>query len=492
VNRLDPDACYRAILARDARFDGVFFVGVKTTGIYCRPICPARTPGRDRCLFFGTAAEAERAGFRACFRCRPELAPGLAPVDAVPRVVAEAMRRIEAGALAEGSLESLAGELGVTSRHLRRAMHAALGISPVELAQSRRLAMARQLVADTTLPLAEVAFASGFRSLRRFNAAFRARYDCAPSRLRRARRPAAPADTLTLTLAYRPPYDWPAMLRFLGARAVPGVELVRGDTYLRTARVGAQCGWLAVTPIPHRAALRAEISLSLSAALMPLRARLRRVFDLDAQPATIAAHLARDPMLAARVKARPGLRVPGAFDGFEAATRAVLGQQVSVAAATTLAGRLASRFGDPIATPHAELTRLAPTAAPIAAAADAAIAAIGVPKSRGRTLGMLARAVSSGGLSLDAAGQVGEGGEMGGALERLVALPGIGPWTAHYLAMRAFGWPDAFPETDLGVRRALGGVSGPQARALAEPWRPWRAYGVTHLWTTDGVAQGAP
>jgi AraC family transcriptional regulator of adaptative response / DNA-3-methyladenine glycosylase II len=481
MTRLDPDACYRAILARDARFDGVFFVGVKTTGIYCRPICPARTPGRDRCLFYRTAAEAERAGFRACFRCRPELAPGLAPVDAVPRVVGEAMRRIDAGALADGTLEELARDLGVSARHLRRAMHAALGISPVELAQSRRLALARQLIADTALPLTEVAFSSGFRSLRRFNAAFRARYDCAPSRLRRTHRPAARGDTLTLTLAYRPPHDWPAMLRFLGARAVPGVEVVRDDVYLRTARLGAHRGWLAVRPVAGRAALRAEISLSLSGTLMPLRARLRRLFDLDAQPATIAAHLARDPMLAARVEARPGLRVPGAFDGFEAAVRAILGQQVSVAAATTLAGRLAARFGEPIATPHVDLARLAPVPERIASAADDDVAAIGVPKSRARTLTVLARAVTSHELSLDAATEV------DGALERLAALPGIGPWTAHYLAMRAFGWPDAFPETDLGVRRALGGVSGPRARALAEPWRPWRAYGVTHLWTSEGA-----
>jgi AraC family transcriptional regulator of adaptative response / DNA-3-methyladenine glycosylase II len=489
MSLLDPDACYRAIVARDARFDGVFFTCVKTTGIYCRPICPARTPGRDRCLFFRTAAEAERAGFRACFRCRPELAPGLASVDAVPRVVAEAMRRIDAGALADGSLEDLAREVGVSARHLRRAMHAALGISPVELAQSRRLALARQLVADTALPLTEVAFSSGFRSLRRFNAAFRARYDCAPSRLRRTRRPAARGDTLALTLSYRPPYDWPALLRFLEARAVPGVELVRGGAYLRTARFGAHRGWLEVAPIAGRAALRAEISLSLAGALMPLRARLRRVFDLDAQPATIAAHLGRDPRLAARVEARPGLRVPGAFDGFEAAVRAVLGQQVSVAAATTLAGRLAARFGEPLATPHAELTRLAPAPERIAAASEADVAAIGVPKSRARTLRLLARAVADRELSLD-----GDGGGIGGGdgavdatLERLVALPGVGPWTAHYLAMRALGWPDAFPETDLGLRRALGGVSGREARALAEPWRPWRAYGVTHLWTNEGA-----
>jgi AraC family transcriptional regulator of adaptative response / DNA-3-methyladenine glycosylase II len=399
-------------------------------------------------------------------------------------VVGEAIRRIEGGALEDGTLAALAREVGVSARHLRRAMHAALGISPVELAQSRRLGMARQLIADTALPLAEVAYASGFRSLRRFNAAFRACYDCAPSRMRRTRRPSRDAETLTLTLAYRAPYDWPAMLSFLAARAVPGVELVRGDVYLRTARIGAHTGWLAVAPAAGRTALRAQISLSLAGALMPLRARLRRLFDLDAEPATIAAHLARDPVLASRVAARPGLRVPGAFDGFEAAVRAVLGQQISVAAATTLAGRLAARFGAPIVTPHVELARLAPSPDRIAAAAVDDVAAIGVPKSRARTLTLLARAVARSELSLDAGA---EQCRIDGALDRLVALPGIGPWTAHYLAMRAFGWPDAFPETDLGVRRALGGVSGPQARALAEPWRPWRAYGVTHLWTQQGA-----
>ena len=409
---LDPDACYRAVTARDARFDGLFFVCVKTTGIYCRPVCRARTPGRDRCVFVRTAAEAEHAGFRACFRCRPELAPGAAPLDAVPRLVAATVARIDAGGLADGNLADLARELGVSDRHLRRAVRAELGVSPVELAQSRRLALARQLLAETALPVTEVAFAAGFRSLRRFNAVFRARCGRAPSQVRSHVRRGQSADTLTLTLSYRPPYDWDAMLAYLAARAVPGVEQVdrAAAVYRRTVRIGAHRGWLAVAPAGGGAhALRAEIALSLCRALVPLTARLRRLFDLDAHPRAIAAHLAADPRLAAHVEARPGLRVPGAFDGFEAAVRA---QQLSFE-------------------PGAEPERL---------------------------------------------------------IEQLIAMAGIGPWTAHTLAMRALGWPDAFPESDLGLLKALGVASGRQARALAEPWRPWRAYGATHLWTAGGAA----
>jgi AraC family transcriptional regulator of adaptative response / DNA-3-methyladenine glycosylase II len=482
---LDPDACYRALLARDARFDGLFFVCVKTTGIYCRPVCRARTPGRDRCVFVRTAAEAEHAGFRACFRCRPELAPGAAPLDAVPRLVAATVARIDAGGLAENSLADLARALGVTDRHLRRAVRAELGVSPVELAQSRRLALARQLLAETALPVTEVAFASGFRSLRRFNAVFRARCGRAPSQIRRNVRRVQPADTLTLTLSYRPPYEWAAMLAYLAARAVPGVEQVDRDAavYLRTVRIGAHRGWLAVAPADGGAhALRAEISLSLCRALVPLTARLRRLFDLDAHPRAIAAHLGADPRLAAHVEARPGLRLPGAFDGFEAAVRAIVGQQVSVAAATTLAGRLAAALGEPVRTPHAGLTRFAARPADVAAASDAALAALGLPLRRARTLRAVAQAVRARDLSFE------PGAEPERLIEQLVAMTGIGPWTAHTLAMRALGWPDAFPESDLGLLKALGVASGRQARALAEPWRPWRAYGATHLWTAGGAA----
>jgi len=492
VSPLDPDACYRAIVARDVRFDGIFFVAVKTTGIYCRPICPARTPGRDRCLFFRTAAEAEAVGFRSCFRCRPELAPGAAPVDALSRLVVAAMRRIEDGALSDGtSVEELAAALGVSGRHLRRAMQAELGVGPLPLAESRRLALARQLIVDTALPMTEVAFASGFRSVRRFNAAVRARYGRPPSAMRRggvAREVPAgetPGETLTVRLPYRPPYDWPAISGYLAAHAIPGVELVRDSVYLRTAAVGAHRGWLSVAPDPDpdpkRPALRATISTSLTGVLMSVVARLRRLFDLDARPAAIAAHLMRDRRLAQHVRARPGLRVAGAFDPFEAAARAVLGQQVSVAAGGTIAARLTRRLGEAIATPHPSLTHLFPTADGIAGATARDLATLGVPAIRAATLRALARAVSRGEISLDAASEPAQ------LVEQMMALPGVGPWTAHCLAMRGLGWPDAFPEDDLVLRHALGGISGRQARVLAERWRPWRAYGATHLWTERGT-----
>jgi AraC family transcriptional regulator of adaptative response / DNA-3-methyladenine glycosylase II len=492
VRSLDPDACYRALAARDARFDGLFFVGVETTGIYCRPVCRARTPRRDRCVFFAAAAQAEAAGFRSCFRCRPELAPGGAPVDAVSRLVARAMRRIDEGALAgdgegAGSLDALARELGVSARHLRRAMQSELGVSPLALAESRRLALARRLIVDTALPMTEIAFASGYGSVRRFNAAVRARYGRAPSSMREARR-AAPADaeTLALTLHYRTPYDWAAMAGHLAARAIPGIELVRDGVYLRTAAMNDRRGWLSVTDDPARSGLRVTVSTTLAPALMPVVARLRRQFDVDARPEAIAAHLARDPRLAAHVRARPGLRVAGAFDAFEMTARAVLGQQVSLAAARTLAGRLAARLGGPVSTPHAGLERTFPEAGAVARVPAGALARlIGVPERRAATLQAIAAAIARGALALDGVG------EPAALVEQLEALPGIGPWTAQYLAMRLFGWPDAFPEGDLVLRRALGGVSGREARALAEPWRPWRAYGATHLWTQLGTQLGA-
>jgi AraC family transcriptional regulator, regulatory protein of adaptative response / DNA-3-methyladenine glycosylase II len=472
---LDANACYRALTARDGRFDGLFFVGVRTTGIYCRPVCRARTPGRDRCVFYRTAAEAERDGFRACFRCRPELAPGSAPVDSVPRLVREAVARIDAGALNDGDVEGLAGELGVTARHLRRAMMSELGVSPIEWAQTRRVGLATRLLHDTALPVSEVAFASGFRSLRRFNALFRARFGRAPGALRKARRAAAPAEAISLTLDYRAPYDWSSLLAFVAPRATPGVETVCGDIWMRTVRLGSHRGWISVSPAADRHALRAKISVSLAPALMPLVFRLRRLFDLDAQPELIVGQLGSDPRLAPRVRARPGLRVPGAFDGVETAVRAVLGQQISVAAATTLAGRVASSLGDPIETPHPELSRLSPTVERLAGASVESLSALGVLPARARTVRALATAALRGELVLS-------GTSVPEALRQLEDVSGVGPWTAQYVAMRALGWPDAFPESDLGLRRALGGVSASEARRRAERWRPWRAYAAMHLW----------
>jgi len=476
---LDPVTCYRAVSARDPRFDGVFFVAVTTTGIYCRPVCRARTPGRDRCLFFRTRAEAERAGYRACFRCRPELAPGQGPIDALPRLVERAVARVEAGELNERSVDDLASSLGVSGRHLRRALTAALGVGPIELAQSRRLALAKQLLQDTSLPLAELALASGFASVRRFNALFRARFGRPPSAVRREHGTADGADALSLRLDHRPPYDWEALLAFLAPRAIPGVEEVADGAYRRTLRCGARAGWVAVRPDPGRPGLRAEISLSLAGSLMPVVAKLRALLDLDAHPAVIAEHLARDRALRPLVALRPGLRVPGAVDGFEAAARAVLGQQVTIGAATTLAGRLVRRFGAPVDTPFPSVRWLFPGAQALATASEDEVASLGMPGARARTVLALARAVARGDLHLEPAGDVER------TVEQIRELPGVGDWTAQYVAMRALGWPDAFPAADLGVRSALGGVSAQRAQLVAERWRPWRAYAVMHLWSNQ-------
>jgi len=480
---LDSDACYRALAARDARFDGLFFVGVTTTGIYCRPVCRARTPARARCVFFRRPAEAEREGFRACFRCRPELAPGASPAESTSRLVAQATARIDAGALNEAGLDELARELGVTARHLRRAVREELGVSPVALAQSRRLALAKHLLHDSSLSMAEVALTSGFASIRRFNAAFRARYERSPSELRRSARPGtaavpAPRDAIPLTLAYRPPFGFGALLAFLGARALPGVERVEGGTYARTARVGERTGWIAVSH--EGGALRALVSPSLATAVTALVPRLRRLFDLDARPDAIDEHLAADRALRPLVRRRPGLRIPGSLDPFEIAVRAVLGQQVSVRAARTLAGRVASAFGAPIATPIEGLSFVFPAAERLADAAEHALTGLGLTSARARTIRALARAVASGTLRLDAAA------DPRSLVDELLALPGVGPWTAQYVAMRALGAPDAFPDGDLVLRRVLGVRAPREALARAERWRPWRAYAALHLWTSAG------
>lgn len=476
---LDPDHCYRALQAHDPRFDGVFFIAVTTTGIYCRPICPARVPAAERCRYFTRAAEAERAGFRACFRCRPELAPGgreaadeLASVDAVGRLAHAAAARIDAGYLNEGSVDDLAAELGVTARHLRRSMETKLGVTPIELAQTKRLALAKHLLQETALPLAEVAFASGFASVRRFNAAFQARFERAPTEVRRQHGADAVSghETITLRLDYRPPFDWKTLLRFLAGRAIPGVESVADGDYRRGVTLSGKRGWVAVRQDPKRHALRARISISLAPVLTQVVARLRALFDLDAQPTIISEHLARDPLLAPLLAARPGLRVPGAFDGFEMAVRAILGQQVSVAAATTVSGRVVQRFGsEPEQFPSAER---------LARASLSEVASLGMPGARAQTILELARAVASGALVLspDASPQA--------TIDALIALPGIGPWTAHYIALRALRWPNAFPAADLGVRKALGVSTTRAAEERSALWQPWRAYAVLHLWTS--------
>jgi AraC family transcriptional regulator of adaptative response / DNA-3-methyladenine glycosylase II len=476
---LDTAACYRALAARDARFDGVFFVGVTTTRIYCRPLCSARTPRRENCRFFPSAAAAEGAGFRPCLRCRPELAPGNAPCDAVGRVARSAAARIEAGALDDGgSLEALAQELGLSSRQLRRAVRQELGVAPVELVQTRRLLLAKQLLAETRLPVIEVAFASGFASVRRFNALFRTRYRLTPSQVRRTSGRWAGDESVRLRLSYRPPLAWAEMLGFLSHRILAGVECIAGQTYLRTVALGKHRGWLRVEPLKGQHALTVEVSSSLVPALAPLLARLRDLFDLNARPDIIAAHLGADPRLGPAVRACPGLRVPGAFSGFELAVRAVLGQQVLVRAAATLAGRLSAALGEPMVTPWPRLNRLSPTPQRLAAADLAELTALGITRRRAATLQALGAAVAAGSVPLD------PGPTPEKTIERLLELPGIGPWTAHYIAMRAGRWPDAFPHDDLGLRKATGALTARTVLELAEAWRPWRAYAAMHWWNT--------
>jgi AraC family transcriptional regulator of adaptative response / DNA-3-methyladenine glycosylase II len=478
--RIDDETCYRALCARDARFDGLFFIGVTTTRIYCRPICTARTPGRDRCRFFDNAALAEREHFRPCLRCRPELAPGLAPVDAVQRTARIAAARIEAGALNDGgSLEQLARSLGKSSRQLRRAVQQEYGVSPVELAQTRRLLLAKQLLTESDLPIVRVAFASGFESVRRFNALFQAHYRLTPSAMRRAVPKARTGDSIHLSLAYRPPLAWDSLIGFLAGRSTAGVERVEGRAYLRTVALGGHRGWLRAEPIAGRNALRVELATSLAPALPEILARLKGLFDLGARPDVIASHLRCDPRLADAVVRRPGLRVPGAFDGFELAVRAILGQRVSVRAATTLAGRLAARFGESIDAPVPELARLSPTPERLAEAADEELTSLGIASPRAAAIRVLARAVARRDIDLCL------GPDPEAVMRALRGYSGVGDWTAQYIAMRALRWPDAFPAGDLGLLRAAGESSARRLQAAAEAWRPWRAYAAMYLWETE-------
>jgi AraC family transcriptional regulator of adaptative response / DNA-3-methyladenine glycosylase II len=477
---LDDTVCYRALLTRDARFDGRFFVAVRTTGIYCRPVCPARTPRRENVAFYRCAAAAEAAGFRACRRCRPEASPGTPAWNGTSAVVSRALRLIEDGALDDDPGETLAARVGLGERQLRRLFRRHLGVLPAEIARVRRAHFAKTLIDGSALPMSEVALGAGFRSIRQFNHAIRRTFGCSPRELRRVRRSLPREASLVVRLAYRPPFDWRSLVDFLRRRATPGVEIVEGETYRRTFTSDGVPGTLSVSPIAgqNRVELRVEISSVTN--LMLIVERVKRVFDLNADPATIEAALSGDPRLRGLVQARPGLRVPGAWDGFELAVRAILGQQVSVPAATTLAGRLAARFGHPLERPAGSLTHLFPTAETLS---RGNLQVIGLTKARAETIRGLASAVARGRLRLDSPLGLDD------AVQRLSALSGIGEWTAQYVALRAFGEPDAFPAGDLGLRRALADDAGmpstPLLSRMAESWRPWRGYAAVHLWTSE-------
>lgn len=478
---LQDDAAYRAISTHDARFDGRLFVGVTSTRVYCRPVCRVRLPRRENCRFFANAALAEAHGFRPCLRCRPELAPGLSLVDSSQALAQQAARTIEQAAHDGRSLSMprLAQRMGVTDRHLRRIFQQHVGVAPIDYLTTQRLLLAKQLLTDTALPVTQVALASGFASLRRFNAAFAERYRMNPSGLRRARDDDAAqrtaGTTLRLRLAYRPPYQHDALLRFFAARALAGIEAVDAQGMRRTIALPHRgrplAGWLAWRFVPQRH----EVELALAPALAPVTGalvqRVRQALDLDADPARVDAVLAAMPF-----SPRPGIRLPGSFDGFETAARVVLGQQVTVKAACTLTARLVERFGEPVSTPFADLRRLFPRPEAIAGASADAIGSLGIVRQRVGALQALARVVCDGTLELHRAAPLSE------TLQRLQALPGIGQWSAQVIAMRVLCWPDAFPASDIGVLNALRTRDTAAAAEQAQAWQPWRSYAVMRLW----------
>ncbi len=472
------DICEKARLSRDARFDGIFFTAVLSTGIYCRPVCPARPPKAANVVYYPSAAAAEGAGFRPCLRCRPELAPGNRIGCSGEQRVARGLRLIDEGFLAEHSLQDLATRLDIGARQLRRLFVEHLGAPPMAVHATRRLLFAKQLLTETALPITEVALAAGFQSLRRFNAAFAQANHAPPRELRR--RPLAHGGTaLVLRLGYRPPYDFEGLLGFLRDRALPGVEFVESHSYQRVFNLEGTPGWLRVSRWPGATdSLRLELQGVAAQHLLGLVARVRRMFDLDAQPQAIATALGASPVLAPLVERYPGLRLPGGWDGFEIAVRAVLGQQVSVAAARTLASRLVQRYGQALPVPYgAGLERLFPGPEHLL---EADLTALGITRARAATIQGIARALLDGRLEL--AGEQ----RLEAFVESWVALPGIGAWTAHYMAMRVLNHPDAFPAADLVLRRVAAGAHEPLTpRALehlAEHWRPWRAYAVMYLW----------
>lgn len=472
VMHLDRRACDRARRSRDARFDGRFFIAVKTTRIYCRPICPARTPKDENIVYFPSAAAAEAAGYRPCLRCRPEAAPGTPAWHGTSAVVSRGLKLIGDGALDGGSVEALAGRLGVTGRHLRRLFLQHLGATPLDVATTRRLHFAKKLIDETALPMSHVAAASGFGSVRRFNGQIQRVYSRTPTQLRTlaGRLVFADPKRYQFRLAYRPPYDWETVLAFLRARATPGVEAVDDSSYRRTIAVDAKTGTIAVSCDVSRHSLVLDVRFPDPGRLLFVVERIRRMFDLGADPLVIAEHLGADPLLRTRLDAHPGIRVPGTWDGFEVAVRAVIGQQISVAAATTMAGRLAEMFGTQVtAEDSARLERLFPTPSQLA---TAPVERVGLIAARADTIRRLARETLEGRLVFDRSD----------AIPALRSITGIGEWTAGYVAMRALGEPDAFLAGDLVLCRAAGGLARRELDQLAESWRPWRAYAVMLLW----------
>jgi AraC family transcriptional regulator of adaptative response / DNA-3-methyladenine glycosylase II len=483
------EICYRALQSRDARFDGLIFVGISSTGIYCRPVCPARTAKFEHCNFFSSAAAAQDAGYRPCLRCRPETAPDLASWRGTSNTVSRALALIAEGALDgdAGSVEGLAERLGVGERHLRRLFLQHLGASPISVAQTRRVLFAKQLIHETRMSMTEVAMASGFGSLRRFNEIFRGLFQRPPSALRRKTSARQVEKDVSLRLRYRPPYDWDCILAFLQARSIAGVELVTDGRYLRTVEIDGALGSIEVSHLPDRQSLSVSIRFPDVRLFPAIVARVRRLFDLGADIQTIDEHLSGDPTLAPLVARRPGLRAPGGWDGFEIAVRAVLGQQITVAGARRYADQLAALYGRAVPKSfriHPDLSHAFPTAKRLASACSIELA---MPAARLAALKAVAEAVLSDPNLFHPLGSIEE------TVARLRTIRGIGEWTAQYIALRAIREMDAFPVTDIGLLRSVASMDGEKSSpakllSRAESWRPWRAYAAQHLWAADGKA----
>jgi len=480
VTTLDQRVCSRARLSRDPRFDGKFFTGVRSTRIYCRSICPVPTVKEKNVRYFPTSAAATEAGYRPCLRCRPESSPGTPAWLGTSNTVSRALCLIGENGLEEGGMEGLADRLGVGSRHLRRLFMRHLGAPPSVVAQTRRLHFAKKLLDETSLSMTNVAIASGFGSARRFNAAIRKTYRRTPTQIRNLMRLKAvqPENQYLFHLRFRPPYHWKGMLAFFAARAIPGVEVVdeKTGTYLRSISRNGLRGWFEVSLEDGHDSLVLRLQFADPHELFPIVERIRAMFDLNADFATISSALEIDPELANRIRAEPGMHVPGCWNGFELATRAILGQQITVKGATTLAGRIARSFGEPF--PVADgLTHLFPTPEVLA---NANLSSVGLTTKRAETVRALARAVRDGDIRFERTL------DSEGVLEKLRQIPGIGDWTAQYVAMRALGEPDALPTGDLGLLRALGLETSRQLEKRAEAWRPWRSYASMYLWRTAG------
>ncbi|HBG07818.1 MAG: adenosine deaminase [Geobacteraceae bacterium GWC2_58_44] len=486
---LDHSACYAAMRARDTRFDGRFFCGVSSTGIYCRPVCRVRLPREENCNFFLSAAAAEAAGYRPCLKCRPELAPGLAPADSVASLARSAARLIEKDCLTEQTISELAQRLGISDRHLRRVFFAEYGVSPVQFLQTQRLLLAKNLLTDTRLAVTDVAMTAGFGSIRRFNDLFKKKYRLAPSRFRK-KEPKAPQDrdAITLFLAYRPPYAWEELLSFVADRAIPGVEWVTQDAYRRTVAIKkgetVHSGWISVAQVARRNALSATVASTLLPVLPRVLAGVRHLFDLNCDPLAVHERLESMDAISPGIRV-PGIRLPGCLDPFEMSVRAVLGQQITVKAARTLATRLAACFGEGIETPFAELSRTFPlpdSICSLEAPVENRLGPLGITGARARSILALAQALVADSITLSLHG------DPAAEMQKLLKLPGFGPWTVNYIAMRALGWPDAFLDSDCGVKRALSGMPAKESLALAQTWSPWRSYATVTLW--DSLKKG--